>query len=496
MLSTVSPEADKKPSVDAVKSVTAVLSPSPGSLAHLLCSRSIGPNSKLWTGELYKLIKRLYQRSGKSKKKKQKQKQYRESPSSQCFSFRSLILFSGGSLPLANFTIIDYMYHSNAPTKRTQPKLPFNTKFPAFRAIARSPNTPHPLDKSSWFDSSLSLPPPRHLLTLDDDNSSLFDVNFSRKEGLSGELAGHPQNIIHIPSRTLCFTGWHSPHAPAEGGPFYVLDQDIPNQSENKVKDNREDYLRPVREFEAETEEKARREGREIKPNEGSMSLFYGGGREHPNSWRYRGDVKIHKQIKISPSTFAQMGEDEKSQWINYFRFENVVERLQGGVRSPKEFFDYLSTVPVKDSNGLVFTILRVTGYDEERINGWMEKHRKRSKKMQKRKEEKGKTPKKKKGKRKSSTPVKVEGDDSSAEGIPSTPDSDRRSRSSRSPLLHSQSFLFSHGFASYRRCLTNRCTNCRRQRCQTRAERDDFAPTKPQIWYVSLCSSLQSTSN
>ncbi|GAA5881240.1 hypothetical protein JCM16303_004859 [Sporobolomyces ruberrimus] len=80
------------------------------------------------------------------------------------------------------------------------------------------------------------------------------------------------------------------------------------------------------------------------------------------------------------------MGEEERSQWINYFRFENVTRRLRGRLpgsdpekswigQTPNQFFEYLSN---PESKKLVLTILKVVGYNQERIEGWLEKRRER----------------------------------------------------------------------------------------------------------------------
>lgn len=126
----------------------------------------------------------------------------------------------------------------------------------------------------------------------------------------------------------------------------------------------------------------------EVPPPEhdGSMSLFYNGGGEHANTWRYRGDVKMDRQVRIGPEQFAKMGEEEKLQWINYFRFENVIRRFRiphppanaspEPWRSANELFKYLST---PGSRTLTFTVLRVVGYNQDRIDDWMEQRRKRS---------------------------------------------------------------------------------------------------------------------
>jgi hypothetical protein len=228
----------------------------------------------------------------------------------------------------------------------------------------------------------LTLPPPEHLLTLD-KGASLFDANFSRVfnrvQKLKSDIGAVSQRMIDKQARNICCAGWHSPPAPADGGPFYIL-----------CSPDWEVDIAKIRGIETTAAAQAQSEGREVELNEGSTSLFYGGGRHHTKSFRYRGDVKVHKTIKITPATFAQMGEEEKSQWIDFFRFENVVQRLKGELKvfkTPNDFFDYLST---PKSKGLMFTILRVTGYDDERINTWMENYWERKEREKEEKEATG----------------------------------------------------------------------------------------------------------
>lgn len=187
--------------------------------------------------------------------------------------------------------------------------------------------------------------------------------------------------------RNVCCSSWHAPqdHVGDQGGPYYVLSSDHWSDDWEQIDTIRaqgESHAVAVAEWEKQSEEekkgKSRPEG-----HDGSVSLFYG-GRAH--TWRYRGDVKVHKQVDILPEHFAQMGEEERSQWINYFRFENVTRRLRGRLpgsdpekswigQTPNQFFEYLSN---PESKKLVLTILKVVGYNQERIEGWLEKRRER----------------------------------------------------------------------------------------------------------------------
>ncbi|GAA5884394.1 hypothetical protein JCM16303_003667 [Sporobolomyces ruberrimus] len=288
------------------------------------------------------------------------------------------------SLPTRALTTIDYMYKPNQVAKQTRPKNPHSTRFPDFPHI---PNriAPHPLDRLSWFRPELSLPPLSHLLTFDDGNS-LFDVNFNRQNG--SDIGGGAVATVQDSTRLLCYTGWNAPvdHV-GEGGPYCVAAPDgwKPNwDSFRRVERAGTPNVHTGRVAESDGS-RAKERGKSSKKHDGSMSFFCGGGGgKNANAWRYRGDVKMDKQVEILPEHFAKMGEEEKLQWINYFRFENVVRRFRDPVqsktspepwRSPNGLFDYLST---PGSPKVTITILRVVGYNQDRIEGWMEQRRKR----------------------------------------------------------------------------------------------------------------------
>ncbi|GAA5901692.1 uncharacterized protein JCM6883_000366 [Sporobolomyces salmoneus] len=204
----------------------------------------------------------------------------------------------------SSFATLEPMYDVDAPTKRNKSPLhPFTTKFPVFPPI---PNrvAPHPLDKTSWYDPSLTLPPPQHLLTLD-DGKSLFDVNFRRQR--PNHLGGNGQEMKVKNARLLCPAGWHAPHQIADGGPYFIL------SAENWFE---YDDIRPVEEAAIRD---AKENGAELKPTDGAMSLFYGGGDGHPNMWRYRGDIKFYKKYEIGPNEFARMGKKRKLSGSNTF---------------------------------------------------------------------------------------------------------------------------------------------------------------------------------
>ncbi|GAA5978304.1 hypothetical protein JCM5350_002260 [Sporobolomyces pararoseus] len=247
-------------------------------------------------------------------------------------------------------TTIDFMWDIDEEARQTEPKEPHTTKFPDFPPLPFKRRAPHPLVRDTWFDSKLSLPPPAHLHTLDDGNS-LFDVNFARYPDIGGE----PQRMVSRLARDLCCAGWHMPVDRAEGGgPYYILSSSAWKEDWDKVGKiaalgTPEGYAQAV----LERLKKKKPQQPPVEVCDGSVSLFYGGGGKHTNSWRYRGDVKVHKQIDILPSDFAAMKPEEKSQWLDYFRFENVVFRLDGTdkdkdenvirVWSPAELWEYLS---------------------------------------------------------------------------------------------------------------------------------------------------------
>ncbi|GAA5951143.1 hypothetical protein JCM3765_002397 [Sporobolomyces pararoseus] len=275
---------------------------------------------------------------------------------------------------------IDFMYDIDDTTQETHPTEPHTTKFPDFPPLPFKRRAPHPLVRDTWFDSSLSLPPPSHLHTLDDGNS-LFDVNFSRSP--KNDIGGSNVAMISIRDRNICCTGWHMPADRAEGGgPYYILASGAWKIDWKKIRKiaelgTPEGYAKAVA--------NNKRSDPPVEVCDGSVSLFYGGGKRHTNTWRYRGDVKVHEQIDILPSDFAAMKKEEKQQWIDYFRFENVVRRLNGFTTdskgkmgrgmSPAELFESLCK---PDSEKLVLTILRVVDWNEERINRWMKARRTR----------------------------------------------------------------------------------------------------------------------
>jgi hypothetical protein len=252
--------------------------------------------------------------------------------------------------------------------------------------------------RPTWFKPELSFPPPNNLLTLDGGNKSLFDVDFRRQP--KSDIGGNAQDTAQVPARLLCFTGWNMPPNVVgnEGGPYYIL---APSEWVKEYKaletvaaaGGPEAYKAALKAWDKLTP--SERNGKSPPElHNGSMSLFYGGGGKKAHTWRYRGDVKIHERIDILPEHFAAMGEEEKEQWINYFRFENVLRRLSGRIPeqrqlisvakaqwrgvSPNDFFEYLSQ---PDSPKLILTVLRVVGYDENRISRWMDKRKQRLRK-------------------------------------------------------------------------------------------------------------------
>lgn len=249
---------------------------------------------------------------------------------------------------------------------RTIPKNPFTTRFPRFPSI-RDRLAPHPLDDNSWkLDiQNLTLPPPPHLLTLDNGNS-IFDVNFARSgggdryEGIKfNDIGGLTIHTLDEKNCKVCFTGWQCP-APSPGEPFVYLSRVCWGTL------NAEAMIEKGRPF----------------------SMFFGSGSSH--QWRYRGEVEVFQHAEISPETFAQMGSEEKTQWIDYFRLENVFSRtsIDEAEQTPNEFFTKLSSpreeLPREKlpGDGLRISILRVVGYDEERINTWLTARNERVRQM------------------------------------------------------------------------------------------------------------------
>jgi hypothetical protein len=334
------------------------------------------------------------------------------------------------------------MYDADSPTRGTIPDLPFTTQYPEFGRIVNR-LVPHPLDKSSWFDPSLTRPPPNHFLPAN-DGTSVFEVNFTRQS--PNDLFGGNSGGLCQAHNMLFFKEWWAPHYAATGGPYCY---GYPGEWKN---------LDKVREL------------GEGNPSR-SFSLFCGGKADGKSCWRYRGDVRVHKKVTISQKTFAKMGREEKSQWIDFFRFENVVKSFteKGATTTPSQLFDSLAK---RGSMGLKLYVLEVGGYNNDRIYTWLNKHRV------------------KRGLGQLSARIK-EDQDEVKEEIPSAPDSARRSRSSPSSLLSSCSTLLLTSFAPYRCWLISRTNPSYRRRETEDRGGGQTSSSDSQFWFVFPFSPL-----
>ncbi|GAA6008640.1 hypothetical protein JCM10207_007188 [Rhodosporidiobolus poonsookiae] len=200
----------------------------------------------------------------------------------------------------------------------------------------------HPQLRETWFDASLTLPPPPDL-PRSHDGLAIQDVPFTRQIRLFGrspinDLPGNSQLTVQRNVQALYYNlalGRQLPPG-AFGEPFLV--------SDSRGLEGLDD----------------------IKASAGSrgMSTFFSHG---PHDWRYSGISLEHKRFQVFSSDFEEMTPERRNLWEECLSIEGqrVEHKLPKAAEEAASYVDWVLSNP---DFVFTFAIFKVVGYDTVRI--------------------------------------------------------------------------------------------------------------------------------
>ncbi|BGP14832.1 hypothetical protein JCM10213_002729 [Rhodosporidiobolus nylandii] len=206
----------------------------------------------------------------------------------------------------------------------------------------------HPLDRSSWFDASLTLPPPADL-PLSHDGSSIFDVPLARQLKVPGhpttwsDIPGTSQATLDRKNRNLRYSCRYQARPAAIGEPFVIADEGDAGTASLK-------YLDGIK---------------AIQPLHCYFSIA-------SNDERYHGEVEQHRRFEIWPEDFAAMSPPRRALWVEYLSDKGC--RKQIGVEEAESGEAAIQQIKAKHLT-LYFSVYRVVAFDRNTVQMLLDKN-------------------------------------------------------------------------------------------------------------------------
>ncbi|GAA5912568.1 hypothetical protein JCM6882_004804 [Rhodosporidiobolus microsporus] len=206
----------------------------------------------------------------------------------------------------------------------------------------------HPLLRQTWFDASLTRPPPADL-PLSHDGLPVWEVPFTRQVPIKpapangrvrhNDIGGNSQYTLNANCQLLCYSGDRQ-ELPKQIGEMFCVGEGL------GVK-----YLKRIR-------------------NAGRCSVFHSHG---VHDWRYGGDLKEHKRYFVEPADFRSMSSKRLRLWERYFDRSGAREEF--GLEHTGSGAGAVEFIKTERTTRLVFAAFRVVGYDRGRIREWLDNH-------------------------------------------------------------------------------------------------------------------------